>query len=355
MAGSRFHSLDGLRGACALTVVLFHCDNLFHKNRIFQHGFLAVDMFFILSGFVIALTYEERLKDGVELKDFLRARARRLLPVYWLGAALNIAIFIWMATSGYYPPSFTRVMIWIVVPLTTMLMIPAYGTPVAEPYPAVMSITWSLVVEWFVNIAYAACFFRWKTRTLALLAAGGWLAMGIAGYFTGRGWCVGAITRDQVFTYGLLRGAPAFLAGVVIYRLHARRLFDRLPIVSTELLLTSWLCVAVVPTYTATPTFDWIVVTMFCPLLVVLLIRSDFKAPAFCKGLGELSYPLYASHPGIVLLAEGTPVFGLDRQPNPVRALVVVFTCIGVAWIVQKLAAGLPPLWTRRAPAGIAA
>jgi len=53
MEAKRFHGLDGLRGVCAITVMLFHCNDLFHTGPIFQHGFLAVDMFFILSGFVI--------------------------------------------------------------------------------------------------------------------------------------------------------------------------------------------------------------------------------------------------------------------------------------------------------------
>jgi peptidoglycan/LPS O-acetylase OafA/YrhL len=218
-----------------------------------------------------------------------------------------------------------------------------------------MSITWSLLVEWLVNIAYASGIFRWKTRTLLLAVVGGWLAMGIAGYFTGRGWCVGAIDREQVFTFGILRGASSFLAGTVMYRLHTHRLFDRLPIVSTELLLTMWLCIASFPTFAATPTFDWIAVTVFCPLLLALLIRSDHKAPAFCKELGKLSYPLYTTHPGLILLAEGTPLFGLDRGPDPIRAFGVVLACIGLAWLVQKIASGLSHSPTLRTSAGVGA
>ncbi|HKB95401.1 MAG TPA: acyltransferase family protein, partial [Rhizomicrobium sp.] len=67
MSGQRFASLDGLRGVCALTVLLFHADDLFHRGPIFQHGYLAVDMFFLLSGFVIALAHEDRLRAGAGL------------------------------------------------------------------------------------------------------------------------------------------------------------------------------------------------------------------------------------------------------------------------------------------------
>src|SRR5581483_6249599 len=54
----RFESLDGLRGVSALAVVLYHCELLFAPGMIFCHGYLAVDLFFILSGFVIAANYE---------------------------------------------------------------------------------------------------------------------------------------------------------------------------------------------------------------------------------------------------------------------------------------------------------
>src|ERR1043165_8588900 len=113
MTSKRFHSLDGLRGVCALSVVLFHAADLFHYGPLMPHGFLAVDMFFILSGFVIAFRYEDALNRGLHLRAFLEARGRRLLPVYWLGAAFNIAVFIWMVSSGYYPEGYTDLMIWV--------------------------------------------------------------------------------------------------------------------------------------------------------------------------------------------------------------------------------------------------
>ena len=345
----RFHSLDGLRGVCALSVLLFHAADLFHPGPVMPHGFLAVDMFFILSGFVIALNHERRLRDGQTLTCFLRARARRLLPVYWLGAAFNLAIFLWMASAGYYPHDYTGTVVWLLVPLVTMLMLPAFGAPGDGYSPAMLNVTWSLFVEWLVNIAYSAGLFRCRTRTLMVIVAVGWLAMAIAGYFTGRGWCVG-ISRWDVFTYGLLRGVPGFLVGVVLYRLQAQGALARLPNLSTELLLTVWLCIAVVPTLTATPSFDAIAVIGLGPLLVALLLRSDKTAPAICRPLGALSYPLYVIHPGIILLAQGTPLFGLDHGPSPLRATLVIAACIAAAGIVQ-LAAAMPSRRMAASPA----
>jgi len=84
-------------------------------------------------------------------------------------------------------------------------------------------------------------------------------------------------------------------------------------------------------------------------LLVMLLIRSDHQAPAYSKMLGALSYPLYTVHPGIILLAQGTPLFGLNYGPQPMRAVFVVMLCVVAAWSVYRLASLLasarrPPL-----------
>src|ERR1700726_4489100 len=224
MKTKRYLGLDGLRGVCALTVLFFHCNNVFHKGAFFQHGFLAVDVFFILSGFVIALTYEERLRNGGRTSEFLFNRAYRLFPTYWLGAALNIVLFIAMAASGYLAVGDSWWMIWLFIPLTTLLLIPDYITPEGVLYPAMDSVAWSLFAEWGAYFAYGYRMFRWKTSTLTIVAAAGWGIMTVAGYHTGVGWCVGA-ERSTLFPLGILRCVPAFAAGVVIYRIHTHALF----------------------------------------------------------------------------------------------------------------------------------
>jgi peptidoglycan/LPS O-acetylase OafA/YrhL len=169
--------------------------------------------------------------------------------------------------------------------------------------------------------------------------------MAIAGYHTGTGWCVG-MSRSDFLTLGLLRGAPSFIAGVVLYRLHGRGSFARLPVIAPELLLTLWVCIAAVPAFTATPTFDWVTVTLLCPALLLLHLRAEDKTPAYCKVLGEISYPLYMIHPGIILLAQGTPLFGLNHGPNPLRAFLVAGLCLAAAWAVSALARLRP--WSPR-------
>jgi peptidoglycan/LPS O-acetylase OafA/YrhL len=336
----RFLGLDGLRGVCALTVLFYHCADFFHKGPVFLHGFLAVDMFFVLSGFVIALTYEARLKTGFGIRSFVFNRARRLFPTYWLGAAFNIVLFIATALGGYIATSDSSWMILIFIPLTTLLLIPDYITPDGLVYPAMDSVAWSLFAEWVAYFSYACGAFRWRTPYLALAALAGWGTMAFIGIHSGAGWSGGG-DRSTLLTIGILRCLPAFAAGVVIYRVHRHPLFNRLPVVATEILLALWLAAAVLPRPVATPILDALIVIVFSPLLVCLLIRSEHKAPAFCTKLGELSYPLYVVHPGLIVLATFTPFFGLSHGPRPLNATILVLCCLGLSVGVAAAMRGL--------------
>ncbi|MGH6890146.1 MAG: acyltransferase family protein [Rhizomicrobium sp.] len=341
MAAKRFLGLDGLRGVCALSVLFFHCNDLFHKGAFFQHGYLAVDVFFILSGFVIALTYEQRLRARGQERHFLTKRAQKLFPTYWVGASFNVCILIAMAATGVVAQQDSWWMIWLFIPLTTLMLLPDYITPDGVLYPAMNSVAWSLFTEWLAYLGYAFSACRWRTSALVAVAACGWVLMTVAGYYTNVGWCVGA-TRNTLLTLGVLRCVSGFAAGVVIYRIHRHPLFGRLPVISTEVLLALWLGIAAVPAFTPTPTFDAIAVVILCPMLVCLLIRSEHKAPAYCKQLGALSYPLYVVHPGIILAATYTPIFGLSHGPRPLNAILVVALCLALAWLVMEIVARLP-------------
>ena len=63
----RYEILDGLRGVAALMVVVFHLSEAFSYDPVFKHlnhGYLCVDFFYVLSGFVIGYAYESRMKSG---------------------------------------------------------------------------------------------------------------------------------------------------------------------------------------------------------------------------------------------------------------------------------------------------
>jgi len=327
MGKTRFTSLDGLRGVCALAIVLEHCERLFRPGVIFCHGWLAVDMFFILSGFVIAAGYDRRLADGLTARQFALLRIRRLAPVYWAGLALCAAASLAHLHFGGSGSA------WGVLGSTAMaaMLVPHLGDS-SFAYPA-NPVAWTLAWELVVNILYAAGLWRARTRSLlamiALLLAGAV----VTSFSTHSGWSFGMSGLDVGL--GGLRALPEFLMGALLFRAFRAGAFAALPAVTPLLPLGVWLVMAVQP-QGLSPLLDFAMVVLTFPLLVALLVRGEAAAPAWFAPLGAISYPLYASHLAPIWLAWYTPWLGLDHGPRPVLAAGLVLAAMGLAWLLYR-------------------
>lgn len=343
MGQQRFRNLDAMRGICALSVVLFHCGGLFVHDEIFCHGFLAVDVFFILSGFVIAHTYEGRLAGGLTMRDFSRIRLKRLAPVYWAGTLLGIGMLVAVTTA--HPGQYFTTPQVIALSLMAMALIP-WVTQGISAYPA-NAVAWSLLGELIVNLLYARWFYRWRNFALLLLVAICWGASTVYGYLGQYGWCYGARPHDVWLTP--LRAIPGFLVGVLLYRAHLKGLLARLPSLPPLAVLVLWAIIAQVPTPGPTPTFDFLVVTIVSPLMIALLIRAPEQSPKPFLWLGSISYALYASHLSIIGLAGNTSLFGLEAEPSMWKASFVVLCTVALAAAIHTLVEQARP-WRRLAP-----
>lgn len=114
-----YHILDGLRGVAALVVVCFHIFEAYatsHLDQRINHGYLAVDFFFILSGFVIGYAYDDRWKR-MTIKEFIKRRLIRLHPMVVMGAVIGAVMFY---TQGCSVWDVTKVSIGIL--LLSMLL-----------------------------------------------------------------------------------------------------------------------------------------------------------------------------------------------------------------------------------------
>jgi peptidoglycan/LPS O-acetylase OafA/YrhL len=85
-----FKMLDGMRGVAAMGVVLYHLSQMLSLH-LFRAGYLAVDIFFCLSGFVIAHAYERRLLGGLSPLRFAAIRFARFFPLIALGIGWGAA------------------------------------------------------------------------------------------------------------------------------------------------------------------------------------------------------------------------------------------------------------------------
>ncbi len=193
----RHYLLDLVRGLGAIAVVHFHSGVLWN---VMPYGYLAVDLFFGLSGYVMAMTYEQRLKDGMRLWPFLRARLARLYPVYLIGIALGLAVIAAKAAAGREVPT-----LWAIPLNAMMLPAPASGDffPVDVP-------DWSLFFELIAYLLFGLL--------IARTSDGALVAIVIAAVFVLHGRIPNAGSSWADFPIGLARLGLAFPIGVLLWR-----------------------------------------------------------------------------------------------------------------------------------------
>ena len=208
-----FTTFDGLRGVAALLVVSRHVGPYFGPLS-FPESYLAVDLFFLLSGFVIANAYDARLAKGGFMTDFFKIRMIRLYPLYAAGLAVAVALRLYMHGEPGDP--------WRLGPLleTALLALVLLPGPRGDPTGgySLNSPSWTLLPEIVINMAYAMLF-RWMTtRVLIALIFVGSLGMVVAelrGHkeavqavaFAGESWLVSAGT-DGVHVWGQAPSPP---------------------------------------------------------------------------------------------------------------------------------------------------
>jgi peptidoglycan/LPS O-acetylase OafA/YrhL len=288
-----FEILDGLRGLAALVVVIFHFMEIIVPDfsRIWvAHGFLAVDFFFCLSGFVIAYAYDTRIA-GMGLLGFIKVRLIRLQPLVVIGSILGLLTFLFDPFTNLYSTyGFKETAILFI---TSVLLIPYPVMP--ERYFNLFSLnapSWSLFWEYVANFVYATVLFK-VTRTLlapllVLAAAGlfyvGWSSGNLLG-----GWSGGT------FLDGLARISFSFLMGMFIYRSNWI-IKNKLGLLGMSVLLM----LAFLTPYN--DQWNWLIepllVVFYFPLLVALGAGASLSSNhhKINKLSGDISYPLYMTH-----------------------------------------------------------
>ena len=226
-----YEILDGLRGVAALLVVFYHIfEGLSFAAggtliTTINHGYLAVDFFFILSGFVIGYAYDDRLGKTMSLGNFFKRRLIRLHPMIIMGAVLGVVFYFLQGCVRWDGTHVATSMIMLAL-LCAMFFIPA--TPGAsydirgngEMFP-LNGPSWSLFFEYIGNILYALFIHRLSNRTLAVLVgilgvALAWFALfDVAGYgMIGVGWTLDGAN----FLGGMIRMLFPFSMGMLLSR-----------------------------------------------------------------------------------------------------------------------------------------
>jgi peptidoglycan/LPS O-acetylase OafA/YrhL len=302
---TRLPILDGLRGVAALIVVAFHLFDSDPVNLV-NHGYLAVDFFFMLSGYVMGYAYDDRW-NTMSIGSFIKRRLIRLHPMVVIGSIIG-AIFFYFSASSLCPlvdkTSFgmlilSTVMGALLIPSLKSMDVRGWG----ESYP-LNGPVWSLFFEYIANIAYMLWIRKLSLRTLGVLSVvlAGLLSYVIATNVISPGTVsCGWIFNGEHLSRGMVRMLFPFVTGLFLFRL------GKTISLKHAMILTSLALFVALPMPKVGPVaMPWVngiyesfVIIILMPLIVLVGAGSQpvsrFGEKA-CNFLGELSYPLYLVH-----------------------------------------------------------
>ena len=356
-----FALLDGLRGVAALAVLWYHVNEGFAFAqatngagdgiiRTFNHGYLAVDFFFLLSGFVIAYAYDDRWERGLTIGSFFKRRLIRLHPMLIAGAIIGALTFLIQGGVTWSGEAVSTGQLLLCLALT-FLFIPAYPGagyevrgngemfPLNGPY-------WSLFFEYIGNILYALLLRRLSTKVLTTLVSlfgicFVWFATtNVSTYGSiGVGWTLDAVN----FLGGSLRMLFPFTLGMLL-----SRTFKPRPIRGAF-----WLCTAMLLALFAVPyieamqplcmngVFEMTCIMLIFPAIVILAASSTSVSASTERTatfLGNLSYPLYTVHYPLMYLFYARLIEGgmYNFTSAPWQSIGVMAASIFVAFVLIK-------------------
>ena len=349
-AKNHYVILDGLRGVASLMVVVFHLFEAYSggspQKQIINHGYLAVDFFFLLSGFVIAYAYDDRW-GGMSQWAFYKRRLVRLQPMIIMGGLIGAALVGFQHFSIF--PKLEAVTVWqivgvmllgfLMIPMTPSTEIRGWG----EIYP-LNGPAWSLFYEYVGNILYAVGVRKLSNRALGVVVALAALGLIHLLVFGPRGDVIGGWALDaNGIRIGLTRVLFPFFAGVLLMRL-GKRIKVRNAFGLCSLLLVVALAL---PRFGGTERlwvnglYEAICVILLFPLIVAIGAGEksvDGVSVRTARFFGDLSYPLYITHYPLIYIYTGWVV---DKKvPAAQGALVgagVFVGAVAIAYACLKL------------------
>jgi peptidoglycan/LPS O-acetylase OafA/YrhL len=347
---SHYEILDGLRGVAAMMVVIFHTFEAYADGNRFKqtlnHGYLAVDFFFLLSGFVVAYAYDDRWGKMTQW-DFYKRRLIRLQPMVIMGNIIGACLFYFQVCPMFSLVSATPVWKMLLVMLVGFTMIPILPSMDIRGWNEMHPLdgpAWSLFFEYIANILYALGLRKLSNRALSLvvLLSAGLLiqltVMGPQGDVIG-GW---SVDRPQLHI-GFARLLYPFFAGILIMRLG-----KRIHIKGAFALCSLLIIVILSFPRIGGPEHLWMngIYESFCIIVlfpvIVLMGAGDRVTGRFstkiCRFFGEISYPLYITHyPLIYVYTAWVTRNKIPAAYGAVMGVLLFIASLSIAYACLKL------------------
>jgi peptidoglycan/LPS O-acetylase OafA/YrhL len=341
--------LDGLRGVAAILVVAFHifeAHSTSHLDQIMNHGYLAVDFFFVLSGFVVGYAYDDRW-GRLTLGGFFKRRLIRLQPMVVIGMVIGAATFYFQDSAPW--PAIHTIAVW------KMLLIMLIGCTLI-PVPPSMDIRgwqemhplngpgWSLFFEYIANILYGLFIRKFSKTALSILVILSGAALVEYAVTSKTGDVIGGWSIDALqLRIGFTRLMYPFFAGLLLSRT------ARLTKISNSFLWSSLLLIIAfsIPRIGGAGDlwmnglYDSLTIILVFPLIVFMGASGEVVgkfATRLCKFFGDISYPIYITHYPLIYIYTGWvadhPGVTL-RQALP-YALATFFSAVIIAYACLK-------------------
>lgn len=283
-----FETLDVIRGLAAVVVAERHLSRFF-GDVILPGGYFAVDIFFVLSGFVLAHAYEKRLRSGLGVGRFFCIRLIRLYPLYIVALLIGLIAIYLKADQGQYNSLWLTMCFGLFfVPMIGVFNPYAHGNVMPLNHPA-----WTLPLEFLINIVHALLAPRLHNRLLAAML----IVSGIALMATGAHYGtldVGFSTSN--FWGGFARVGFSYFAGVALYRIWQWRPHPHVSLLFVLTLLATLFVVPVAPSWRLY--YDVGMTVLFIPYLIYAAASVKLGActSRVLLPLGAASYAYYVLH-----------------------------------------------------------
>ena len=345
----RYEILDGLRGVAAMLVVAYHLFETYYGGKPDQpinHGYLAVDFFFVLSGFVVGYAYDDRW-NKMSTWAFFKRRLIRLHPMVIFGTLFGALMFYFGSCSTFPLINETPwwlvfvVMFWCftIIPLPNTMDIRGWAETNPLNGPA-----WSLQWEYIANILYALfirklsklalgiCVFLFAILTVILC-----LNIDVTGFLADRNWAAYTVvggwstTSDQL-QVGLTRLLYPFFCGLLISRMgkliKVKGGFWWCSLMILILFCMPWMGLGTQGAERWTNgLYEAFCIIVCFPLVVAMGAGSSVlgKSKAFNHFLGEISYPLYITHYPLIYMQMS---WADSHKDAPLATHIFVAVCI---------------------------
>jgi len=324
---THFNTLDGLRGILAIAVVIHHYSMHFELKWM-NNAWVAVDIFFIISGFVITHSYERRITEGESFYNFMYRRLNRLYPMFLFAVILSVI--------GFYLFTTTPNTILIEKALLSSFALPYYGsdttsitaTNISSAVYPLNDPAWSLFFEFFVSAIFFYAIFFLKTMKIKItffILTSILYFIAVYNYGPHPGW------SKHNFLGGFPRVIFYFFIGYFLY--HIYRKFNN----GHSLVFATLLVMYIISFNIQYWNLVYILLAL-SPILVLSATKSKFfENTTFSKPIfliGAISYPLYITHFVLILYLDN--LFDFNEYTPETKLIFYTFIAILMATIFTQ-------------------